>query len=106
MNQTDAQNLFDVIKTFTHLKDFRKWASEQGYDPDFQEDDNTEPDTLFVGLENLMSELDGARHISNLSHQPKRQVKVFMPNEHSIYADTLDNTIYSDDSSQFHILNY
>jgi len=104
--QTAAEILFDTIKSFSHLNQITQFALGQGWDPDFVEDEDSETYSTNMELEVLMSEIDGARHIANLSRRPSRQLKILLIDKYNVVADTIHNTIYSDDSCPSHTIKY
>ena len=104
--QTAAESLFDIVKSFSHLNELNQYALEQGWDPDFEEDEDSEPYSTSMELEVLMSEIHGARHLANLTLNPSNQIKILLIDKYNVVADTIHDTIYSNDSCPSHILKY
>lgn len=104
--QTAAEILFDTLKSFTHLDQLNQFALDQGWDPDFEEDEDSEPYSTNMELEVLMSEIHGARHLADLTLYPSNQIKILLIDKYNVVADTIHNTIYSDDSCPSHTINY
>jgi hypothetical protein len=104
--QTAAEILFDIIKSFSNLNDITQYALDQGWDPDFIEDEDSEPYSTDMELEVLMSEIHHARHLADLTLHPSNQIKILLIDKYNVVADTIHNAIYSDDSCPSHTINY